>query len=266
MSDADTLLRSGDMAGARAALVQQVKSRPDDPQARLYLFQLLALQGDWDKADLHLRTLAQLSPEAQMLAIAYGQAIAAEKERTKAFAGEIEPPILTGASPWSEKLARAFHLISSGRIDEGIALRDEAFDEVPDTPGEIDGAAFDWIGDADARLGPLLEAVIAGRWGLVPIDAIERIETEGPVDLRDLVWLPVQIGFRNGQSVAGLMPVRYPGSETSDDPEVRMARKTEWETRDWGEAGLGQHLLSLSDGTDRGILEMRTMTFAQADG
>ena len=73
------------------------------------------------------------------------------------------------------------------------------------------GRKFGWIADVDPRLGPCFEAIVAGKWGLVPFEAISRIKTEGPRDLRDVVWLPVEMALRSGQSAAALLPARYPG-------------------------------------------------------
>ena len=262
MADADELLRAGDLEGARAALVESVRKAPQDQPARMFLFQLLCVGGEWDKALIQLRALAQLSPEAQMLAVAYGQAIEAEKFRAQVFAGAAQPALLVSTSPWAGDLAGALSALCQGRADDAEALRDQAFDAAPDTPGDLDGAPFEWITDGDVRFGPAIEAIIAGQWGLVPFDAIEKIESEGPKDLRDIVWLPVQLAFKSGQSVAALLPARYPGSETRDDAALRLGRGTDWLEQPWGQAGLGQHEWSLSDGSDVGILSLRRLTFS----
>ena len=44
--------------------------------------------------------------------------------------------------------------------------------------------------DADQRLGPVLEAVINGRYFWIPFQRISRIELDAPADLRDAVWTP----------------------------------------------------------------------------
>lgn len=261
MADADALLRSGDLDGARAALVEAVRRAPQDQQARMFLFQLLCIGGEWDKALIQVRSLAQVSPEAQMLAATYHQAIEAEKFRAQVFAGTAQPALLVSSSGWAGDLAGALAALCQGRLADAEALRDQAFNAAPDTPGELDGAAFDWIADGDARFGPAIEAIIAGQWGLVPFDAIEKIESEGPRDLRDIVWLPVQIAFRTGQSVAALLPARYPGSEAQTDAALRLGRGTDWVDQPWGQAGLGQHLWSLSDGAEVGILSLRRLKF-----
>ena len=261
MADADELLRSGDLDGARAALVEAVRGSPSDQQVRMFLFQLLCVLGEWDKALVQLRALAQLSPEAQMLAVAYGQAITAEQTREKVFKGETQPALLVKSSPWAGDLAGALAALTLGKLAEAEALRDKAFEAAPDTPGELDGRPFEWITDSDQRFGPAIEAIIAGQWGLVPFDAIERIESEGPKDLRDIVWYPVQLAFKTGQSVAALLPARYPGGATDPETSLRLARGTDWADQPWGQAGRGQHEWSLSDGTEAGLLTLRRLVF-----
>ena len=254
---ADDLLRAGDLAGTRAALVETVKREAGDQSARMFLWQVMAAQGDWDKAATQLRALASVSAEAQMLATVYGQAIAAEGLRAQAYAGKAPFAVLVSSSPWIDQLAQGLGELAAGRATEGAALRDAAFDAAGDTPGEIDGTPFTWIADADPRLGPCFEAVVAGRWGLVPFEAVTGIKTEGPRDLRDVVWLPVEMALRSGQSAAALLPARYPGTETASDA-LRLGRATEWD----GDVPLGQRLWSRDDGAETGVLDFREIVMA----
>jgi type VI secretion system protein ImpE len=258
---ADELLAAGDVSGARAALVDAIKRTPDDQRARMFLFQLLAVQGEWDKALAQLRALAQLSPEAQMLAATYNQAIAAEQMRAKAFAGEVPFTVLIASSSWVDDLAQALTAFSAGRISEGEERRAQAFDAAADTPGELDGQRFAWLADADGRFGPAFEAVVAGRWGLVPFEAVSDIKTEGPKDLRDVVWLPAEMRLKSGQSFAAFLPARYPGTELESDPAVRLGRKTEWKVVAGGEGGLGQRVWQTDAGAETGLLSLRQLTF-----
>ena len=96
--------------------------------------------------------------------------------------------------------------------------------------------------------GPVLEAVVNGRYYWIPFSRMSRIEIEAPEDLRDLVWLPAHFEFVNGGESVGVIPTRYPGSQTSEDSAVRLARKTVWEEVSEGVFhGFGQRLLA----TDR---------------
>ena len=251
------LLASGDLASARAELVDKVKRAPGDLGARMFLWQVMAVQGDWAKAGVQLRSLASLSGEAQMLATVYNQAFAAEARRAEAYSGRAPFPVLVSTSPWIEALAKGLGDVAAGRIEDGERLRDEAFDAADDTPGEIDGRKFGWIADVDPRLGPCFEAIVAGKWGLVPFEAVSRIKTEGPRDLRDVVWLPVEMALRSGQSAAALLPARYPGSELGDDA-LKLGRATQWE----GETPVGQRMWSFDDGEDIGLLDFQEILMA----
>jgi type VI secretion system protein ImpE len=255
---ADALFRAGDLEGARTALVEKVRSTPADAQARMFLFQLLALAGEWQKAKVQLQTLAQLSPESQMLAVAYGQAIDAEQVRREVFAGKTRVSQLV-ESAWAVSIAEAIQHFALGDEQAGIEARERAFDAAPDMPGEMDGVRFEWISDADSRFGPTIEAIISGRYGIIPFDVVERIESEGPRDLRDIVWYPVQIAFKSGQSAAAMLPTRYPSSETAKASSERLGRSTSWTDRSWGPEGCGQRLLALSSGEDQPLLSLRRL-------
>ena len=150
MSDANALIAAGDIDGARAVLVDRVRKAPDDQGGRMFLFQLFCVLQEWDKAASQLRALASLSPEAQMLSVVYNQAIEAEKARALAFAGRGSFPVVSGGE-WLGGLAEAMAATAQGDFDKAARLRDEAFDQASDTPGEVDGQPFEWISDADGR-------------------------------------------------------------------------------------------------------------------
>lgn len=258
MADPHALLRFGDLDGARAALVEIVRNQPAYADGRMFLFQLFAVLGERDKAELQLATLAKLSPEAQMLAVAYGQAIAAERERAAILGGNGTVHVHGASEGWPHQLAEAIGCMARGDTAQAISLRDAAFDQAGDTPGTIDGLTFDWIANADARFGPTLEAIIGGRWGILPFEVVEKITSPGVRDLRDLVWFPVEIAFRTGQSVAGFLPGRYPFTETRGSTAEKLGRATKWS--DSGD-GLGQQMIALSGGEEIGLLSIRTLVF-----
>ncbi|MGC1302882.1 MAG: type VI secretion system accessory protein TagJ [Caulobacteraceae bacterium] len=255
-------LKAGDIDKARAALVSHLRDAPGDAEARMFLFQLMCVEGQWDKAHTHLRALAQVSPEAQILSIAYGQAIEAERSRADAMAGRIDAPLLVDSDPWAQDLVAALRADGNGQLAEGAILRARAFDASPNASGEVDGRAFEFIFDGDARFGPCFEAMVAGRWGLIPFCVVREISSPGPVDLRDLVWLPAEIMLLDGRTLAALLPARYPGTEQEDEAALLLGRCTSW--REQGERvyGQGQRVWTLSDGQDVGMLSFRNLRFA----
>lgn len=255
MNQADDRLRAGDLDGARAALIEVVRRDPRNFPNRMFLFQLLALTGEWDKAKAQLASLAQLSPEAQMLSVVYGQAIEAERQREAVFVGTLRAEI-HGNAEWAAPLSAAIEAEALGRIDEAEQLRQAAFDAAPDTPGRLNDTPFDWIADADPRFGPTLEAIIGGRYGLLPFASVHEIVSEGPRDLRDMVWYPVEITLAAGPRIAALIPTRYPG--TGADTAEKLARATGWSEDGYGS---GQRLLVTSGDEDHGLLTLRSVRF-----
>jgi type VI secretion system protein ImpE len=246
-----------------AMLRGMLRHDPADQRARMFLFQLLCIEGEWDKARMQLGTMARLSPEAQMLGVAYGQAIQGELARGACFAGRGRASVLVDPLGWSVGLAEAMQAEASGDVALSVQLRSDALDRCPDVRGTIDGEPFETLFDGDTRFGPVLEAIVAGRWGLIPFSAIDEIVSAGPVDLRDLVWQPAEVRFRDGPALAALLPVRYPGVEAEADAGLRLARRTEWREADYALHGAGQRVWTTGAGDEVGILAFRRIKFAR---
>jgi type VI secretion system protein ImpE len=114
--------------------------------------------------------------------------------------------------------------------------------------------------DGDNRVGPVIEAIVNGRYYWIPFQRIGSIQIDKPEDLRDLVWMPAHFTWANGGESAGLIPTRYPGSETSADPEVRRSRKTEWLEQPGGAyVGQGQRMF-FTDSGEYPLMEVRNLT------
>jgi len=227
--DAEALLRDGDPEAALAALQARVRGEPANPKLRVFLFQLLCVLGDWERARAQLKALADLDADSLALAHVYGTTISCELLRREVFAGAKTPLLMGEPLPWVAPLVHALALGAQGRGSEAAALRAEALEKAGSVPGKIDGHAFQWIADGDSRLGPVCEAMIEGRYYWVPFERIRSVGFETPTDLRDLVWTPVKLGLVNGGETAALIPVRYPGSESDPEGLIRLARKTEWD-------------------------------------
>lgn len=247
--DAEQLLREGNPQQALRALQARVREAPADASLRVFLFQLLAVLGSWDRARTQLDVAGELDASALGMVAVYRQALLAEGLRAEVFAGRRTPVVFGEPEEWVALMFEALRLTALGRDAESQAARARAFDAAPATPGRIDGEPFEWIADADPRLGPMLEAVVNGRYYWVPFARIRRLVVEAPTDLRDLVWTPAFITWANGGEAAALIPTRYPGSEQSEDPQIQLARRTEWLA---GQAelyvGHGQRMLATSAG------------------
>src|SRR5216683_2764995 len=210
-------LRGGDPSTALSDLQEQVRKNPSNAKLRVFLFQLLAIEGRWDRALTQLKIAGELDPGNLAMVQTYREALSCEQ------------------------------------------LRDEAFAAAPATRGVIDDQPFEWIADADPRLGPVLEAIISGRYYWVPFNHIREIRVEAPADLRDVVWMPAYFTWANGGESVGLIPTRYPGSQASADPQLRLARRTDWAERGAELfVGLGQRMLA-TDAGEYPIMDARAI-------
>jgi type VI secretion system protein ImpE len=119
--------------------------------------------------------------------------------------------------------------------------------------------------DGDSRLGPVLEAIVNGRYYWVPFHRIRTIRLEEPEDLRDLVWMPAYFTWANEGEAVGLIPTRYPGSESSPDPDIRRARRTEWiEQGAETYSGLGQRMF-FTDAGEYSLMDVRRIELESQD-
>ncbi len=268
------LLRSGDPSAALETLKQEVRRAPRNVRLRTFLFQLFCVFGEWDRALTQLTVVGELDPLAMPMVQAYGAAIRCEMLRARVFAGERTPTVFGDPEPWMSMLIEANRGLAGGAHEQAASLRDEAFEQAPATAGTIvaqapadtgpdDGTAFDWIADADPRLGPMLEALVDGRYLWVPLHRIGAVEIDAPEDLRDQVWMPVRFTWANGGESAGFIPTRYPAPQGAADPALAMARRTEWVGDGAWFTGRGQRML-VTDGGEYALQDVRRIVLHPA--
>src|ERR1700730_2156972 len=257
-------LQAGRLQEALSALQQAVRKSPADESLRIFLFELLSLLGEWEKALTELQIVGELDPNSFLLTQAFRSAIQCEVLRGEVFSGRRAPLIFAEPEPWVSWLVEANPLIATGQVEASRELRERAFSEAAASPGKINGQPFEWIADMDSRLGPMLEVILEGKYYWIPFARMSSVQIESPKTLRDLIWIPAQFTWSNGGNAAGLIPVRYTGTESSSDNALRLARKTEWaQPADELFVGFGQRMLA-SDRADYPLLEARQIGFENA--
>ena len=253
--DAQQLISEGKLGAALTALQDQVRKDASNPKYRTFLFQLLTVLGQWNRALTQLNVAAELDAAALPMAQTYREAIQCEALRAEIFAGKRAPLIFGEPPAWLVLLLEALKLDAAGDSQNAAAARAQAFDDAPASAGSINGARFEWIADADQRLGPVVEAIVNGRYFWIPFQRISRIEFDPPADLRDAVWTPVRFTWSNGANTVGLIPTRYNGTVESADEALMLARRTEWTERGHG---LGQRML-VTDSADFALMDARVI-------
>lgn len=283
---AEELIKLARPQEALDALVPLIRAKPQDAKLRIFLFQLLAVTGQWERAVGQLETAGQLDAKNLLMAQLCRQAIICEKLRTDVFAGKRSPLIVGEPSDWLGRMLQAAQMSGKGEHRAAGELRSQALEAAPATSGSIEfatakGAAaadatarlaadvsqgptstepFEWIADGDARLGPILELIVDGRYYWAPFDRLKQIEIEQPTDLRDVIWLPAKVTWSTGASTVALIPTRYAGTEANKDGGLLLARRTDWSEIDGGGfVGLGHRVLN-TDTSEHAVMNIRRIT------
>ena len=262
--NARELLREGDLRQSLDLLKAEVRRAPRDPKLRIFLFQMFCVTGEWDRALTQLKLLNDIDKPSEPMVQTYTSAIRCEVLREKVFRGARSPTVFGDPGDWVPLLIEATRLLASGQPGEAAKLRDAAFEAAPSALGSLNGADFEWVADADPRLGPVIEAVVEGKYMWIPFHRIKQLNVEEPADLRDQVWMPARFTWSNDGEAVALIPTRYPGSAASADPAIQLARKTDWleQDADWS-LPIGQRVF-ITDTDETALMDVRKLSVVHA--
>lgn len=258
---AQTLIREGKVKEALAELFQSVRDNPANLDYRIYLFQLLAVDGQYDRALTQLNVTGEMDPKTLMMVQTYREVIQCEVLRSQVFAGVKTPLIFGDPEAWVAPVLESLKQAAAGEHEKAQQLRESAYELIPTISGNINGDAFEWMADADSRIGPFVEAIVNGKYFWIPTTCIKDIHFHEPEDLRDLVWLPTEFTWANEGKAVGFVPVRYIDNASESKPELQLARLTDWQqAADNIYYGLGQRMFA-TDAGDYSLLDIRDIHF-----
>jgi type VI secretion system protein ImpE len=254
MEKAEALLKEGDLDACLAEVMERVRADGAAIAPRVFLFQLFCVLGQWERARRQLYVLKDTDASTVPMFEVYDNLLQCEQVRQAVFDGQRSPLIFGKPAQWTADLASAVSALAAGNEADAEKMRDQAFDAAPETAGTINSEPFEWLADADGRLGPVLEVFLNGHYYWVSVDSVASVSMEPPEDLRDLVWAPAEFKWANGGEAVGFIPVRYPGSESADDNRLKLSRLTEWDERSNNlVVGFGQRVL-VTDTNDYALL------------
>ena len=255
------------LSDALVRLEAEIKARPADADLRAAFVQFLTLSGNWTRALTQLKSWLALKPQAKPTVTLLEQSIQGELQRAQVMAGQARPAMPETQWPWLTTLAAALN--DAG--ERAQALRLEALEQAQATAGQItlendETQAFAWLMDGDARLGPVCETLVNGRYFWVPFCAIDTIRFQAPASVTDLVWRHALVRLTDGTEQVCQIPARYPFADGASD-SVRLGRTTEWLPLDDDGVlyeGMGQKAW-LSEQSESPLLTLSLVTFT-SDG
>lgn len=244
-----------------------VRAQPTQTAARWLLFELLCIQGQWDRALKQLQTWATLSAGSEGVAHTMRGLIRAEHQRQAVFAGTQAPvPMpIPGAefTPWMADLAEAIALNAQGSHAQADTVRASALDAAASVPGQGNLGSFAWIADSDTRLGPVCELIAQGSYRWLGLHALRSMQTTAPQRLLDLVWASAQLVLHDGTVLRAMLPARYPlpaAPARASDGQL-LGQETCWtEVGETGVFATGQKIWT-TDRSDWPLLNIRDCSF-----
>lgn len=231
----EELIRQGKLDEAIEALGAHLRDNPGDARRRTSLFELLCFAGEYDRAEKHLKVLADANKDTAVGSLLYQTALHASRIRDGMFDKD-ELPVASSAGP---------------------------------VAGSLNGKPFQTISDSDPRVGARLEVFAAGDYMWIPLEHVESLAMEPPKRLRDLLWAPAMLktgpGFKKQDLGEVLLPALSPLTWRHPEGEVRLGRATEWCADEQGrEMPYGLKML-LVDGEEFPLLEVRRLEIRQPD-
>jgi type VI secretion system protein ImpE len=173
-------IRRGDLEEALAGAQALVRQSFSDPKHHVLLFQVQAVLGQWSRALSQLAVLEEMAPAMAPMVRTYQSAIKCEEQRASVFEGRQTPLLLGEPEPWMAMILQSLKLLVSGEPQAAAELRASAFATAPSRTGTIDGVEFQWLADADPRIGPVLEAILDGKYYWIPLSNVSSVQIEKP--------------------------------------------------------------------------------------
>jgi len=221
----EALLDEDDLTGALVAARDRAAAEPGDAGNQFILFQLLVLFEDLDGA---ARALAALPPAFDEARRELGGLLSAEKRRRDVLIrGAAAPGFLQQPPPHVKPHFDALRGLIAGDIDD--SERSMAQFAIPPLPGLIDGEPFTGIRDCDDLLAPVLEFIVPGAYGWLPLTQLRSVSLLPAKGYTDVIWIPAKVAFRDSDGEHFVrIPSLYVGTGARTDRE-RLGKETRWE-------------------------------------
>lgn len=262
MEQAKALLAANDLEGAIQAGIAHVKSKPTDMTARTFLFELMIMAGEFDRAEKQLDVLGQQDANALLGTQIYRQCIACEKKRQKVFNSDAVPDFITAKPAYTQLLLDSILDLRNGNVAGAREKLDQSEAERPANAGKLNGEReFQDFRDYNDLTASVLEVFLKGEYLWIPLEFVRKIELTPPKSLRDVCWAQGTIEMLDGTNGEIHLPALYNNSAKHEDGAIRLGKATDW--TDAGEdifLGAGTRLFWF-DGENAPISDVQILEF-----
>jgi type VI secretion system protein ImpE len=257
------LYKAGQLAEAVNAQIGEVKANPADHARRLFLFELLAFAGDWDRARRQIDAVQYNEPDLDIAVLAYRKLLDAEQKRRQLFTDGLKPGSLAEPPEHVRLRLEAVNRLREKRYTEAAGALAKAQEATPPIQGLLNEKPFTALRDCDDLFAGVLEVMSQGNYYWVPFEQIDTLAAKPPKFPRDLLWLPARLEVRDGPAGDVFLPALYPHSYEHADNQVKLGRMTDWQGAEGEPArGVGLRMFLVGD-DDVSLLEWRKLEMTQ---
>ncbi len=243
----------------------QVKNNPNDANVRNMLCELLCFQGQYERADKLIETLALQQPDSAVPVSLFRQLIRGELARQECYQQGRAPELLNQPDKLVQRQLAAWLSRREGDMSRAAELLNEIEEQRPQLTGVCNGNPFDDFRDLDDFTSFFFETLTStGKYYWIPFDTIESVTIHRPARPRDMLWLRAHMIVRNGPDGEVFLPTLYLGSSDHVQSELRLGHATDWQGGDHEPAqGAGRRIIWTGD-SDLSILEIEEIDLQQA--
>ena len=232
-SKAGDLFKAGRLQAALQAQTAEVKSQPQDQAQRFFLFELLAFNGNFDRARRQIDAVQFNELELDATVANYRRLLDAEQARRDLFERGLRPQLLGPSPEHLELRLSGLECLREDHPAEAARLLKQAAENTAPLRGELNGRPFTILLDADELFGTIVEVMSGtGAYFWLPLEQITSLTVEAPQSPRDLLWAPAHLELASGAEGDVFLPALYPYSWEHADENVRLGRATDWVQND----------------------------------
>lgn len=259
MATAKELFQQGELAAAITQLISEVKGRPTDTSARIFLFELLCFAGEWDRAERQLDVIATQGAQTELGVMGYRNCLKAERERRQLWAAGAQPHFIADPPEYIDLHLAAINEVRAGNLTQARALLDQAEERRAALPGTADDTEFYDLRDVDDFVAPVLEVAIKDQYAWIPLAQVRRLQIGKPEQLRDLLFTPVRVELVDGTQGQYFLLALYAGTGEAANEQVKLGRATEWQAlSDDLARGVGARMWMVGD-DDKLVFEVESV-------
>jgi type VI secretion system protein ImpE len=232
--DASECYQGGDLQGAIAAQLDQVRADPGHEGKRLFLFELLSFAGDLDRAQKQIEALLTNETEHDLAFLTYRGLLDGERARRRLFRDGVAPRFFADPPEHIRLRLEAVARLREKRPAEAAEVLGRAGEAAPVLQGALNDRPFTVLRDCDDLFGTVLEVLYGGSYYWLPLELVAEIALEAPRFPRDVLWAPAKMTFKDGQEGSVFLPALYPNSHEHPDNAVKLGRATDWKATEGG--------------------------------